>query len=323
MADGMFLLARLHTDSLSDKRTERDVKSALEKLLKGSAALDNAYDEALGRIKCQHEGDYELAKKVLSFVTFAKRPLTTFEICHALAVRPEDTEFVPEGIPSAKDLVTVCAGLVVQHGNKYIPNAQLEIASKCLTYLSFSEFKTGSRATYRKLRKRQGANQFLGYAARHWGDHVTTVEEDVCELACSFLADSGSASCAAQMSDAYMGFYVNLNLQRSTGLHLATQFELPIILEKLLSGLGKETTIIVNNKDSHGKTPLFYAASCNSHKMAKLLIDAGANAYAIRTALSKASLHGHEGVVKLLLSARVDDQAMSQLPYSDSPLNSG
>ncbi|KAL9632851.1 MAG: hypothetical protein Q9204_003629 [Flavoplaca sp. TL-2023a] len=48
--DGMFLLARLHIDSLLDKRTVRDVKRTLASVTKGAAALDVAYREALQRI---------------------------------------------------------------------------------------------------------------------------------------------------------------------------------------------------------------------------------------------------------------------------------
>ena len=46
-----FLLARLYLDSLVDKRTVKDVKATLAKLLKGAAALDGAYSDALTRIE--------------------------------------------------------------------------------------------------------------------------------------------------------------------------------------------------------------------------------------------------------------------------------
>ncbi|KAL9025778.1 MAG: hypothetical protein Q9180_007594, partial [Flavoplaca navasiana] len=92
--DGMFLLARLHTDSLLDKRTVKDVKTTLIRLTKGAAALDAAYREALQRIEGQLDNDRELAKRVLSWITFAKRPLTTAEICFVLAVEPDKAENV-------------------------------------------------------------------------------------------------------------------------------------------------------------------------------------------------------------------------------------
>jgi hypothetical protein len=71
-----FLLARLHTDSLLDKRKPKEVKSTLANLKKGAAALNSAYSGALQRIEGQLENDRKLAKAILSWVTFAKRPLT-------------------------------------------------------------------------------------------------------------------------------------------------------------------------------------------------------------------------------------------------------
>ena len=90
LTTGRFLLARLHVDSLLDKRTIKGVKTSLENLTKGAAALDVAYTDALQRIEGQLEGDRELARRVLSWITSAKRPLTTTEICCALAVEPEE-----------------------------------------------------------------------------------------------------------------------------------------------------------------------------------------------------------------------------------------
>lgn len=108
-----FLLAHLHTDSLLDKRTVKDVKTTLASLTKGAAALDAAYGEALQRIEGQLDNDRELAKRVLSWITLAKRPLTTAEIYYALAVEPDTTEIDPENVYNTEDLVSVYADLVV------------------------------------------------------------------------------------------------------------------------------------------------------------------------------------------------------------------
>jgi hypothetical protein len=161
LRDPRFLLACLHTDSLRDKRTEKDVKTTLVTLTKGAAALDDAYKKALQRIDGQLEGDRELARKVLSWITFAKRPLTTVEICCALAVEPEEDEIDPENVLTQEDLISVCAGLVVvdqesdlirlvhyttqeyfeRTGDVWNPGGQEHIATTCLTYLSFSALK--------------------------------------------------------------------------------------------------------------------------------------------------------------------------------------
>jgi hypothetical protein len=53
---------------------------------KKSKALDQAYKQAMERIEGQEEGFRELAKRVLAWITCAKRPLTTSELRYALAV---------------------------------------------------------------------------------------------------------------------------------------------------------------------------------------------------------------------------------------------
>ncbi|KAL8775416.1 MAG: hypothetical protein Q9194_003784, partial [Teloschistes cf. exilis] len=196
--DGMFLLARLHIDSLLDKRTLKDVKTTLIRLTKGAAALDAAYREALQRIEGQLDNDCELAKRVLSWITFAKRPLTTAEICCVLAVEPDKAEIDPEKVYNSEDLVSVCAGLVVvdqesgvirlvhyttqeyfeRTGDAWNPGGQLHITIACLTYLSFTTFQSGSCSTDKEFEERLQQHQFLDYAAKHWGHHARVVEVD-------------------------------------------------------------------------------------------------------------------------------------------------
>ncbi|KAH6643577.1 hypothetical protein C7974DRAFT_985 [Boeremia exigua] len=147
--DGMFLLARLHVDSLADKRTKAKVISALNNLSKGDEALNDAYSETIVRIDGQLRQDGILAKRVLSWISYAKRPLTTAEICHALAVESDDDEFNSDNIPDTEDILSVCAGLVTVDGGSqvirlvhytaqdylesiretWIPHARYEIAS--------------------------------------------------------------------------------------------------------------------------------------------------------------------------------------------------
>ena len=88
------------------------IQSALTKLPKGSEALKEAYDEAIQRIKGQLPEEFELAKNVLSWITYAQRALTTEELSHALAVEAEESELDEDNIPDVADMVSVCAGLV-------------------------------------------------------------------------------------------------------------------------------------------------------------------------------------------------------------------
>ncbi|KAH7061025.1 ankyrin repeat domain-containing protein [Paraphoma chrysanthemicola] len=333
---GMFILARLHTDSLLDKSTPKEVKSTLAKLSNGSAALDKAYGEALQRIEGQLSGDLERAKKLLSWITYAKRPLTTAEICCALAVEPEGAELDPENVPDVEDLVSVCAGLVVVDAESAVirlvhyttqeyferireqwnPSAQLDIASTCLTYLCFDAFKTGSCSSDEDFEERLRQSKFLDYATKHWGEHAAAVEDEVCELACSFLFHSGLVSSAVQVLLAPSYRYKNYsqtNPKGTTGLHMAARSGLFVVSERFLSKHVRETAIAVNRKDSNGQTPLYLATQHGHKGMAELLLDKGANVNAwggeYGNALQAASLRGHEQVVKLLLDKGADPNA--------------
>ncbi|KAF1936583.1 hypothetical protein EJ02DRAFT_413782, partial [Clathrospora elynae] len=254
--DGMFLLARLHTDSLLDKRTAKDVKSTLAKLSKGSDALDDAYRDALQRIEGQPDGDCKLAKKVLSWITFSKRPLTTAEICCALAVEPEEAELDLENIPNIEDLVSVCAGLVVvdpesaiirlvhyttqeyfeKISNAWNPIGDLHIATTCLTYLSFSAFQGGSCSTDEEFEERLQQNIFLDYAAKYWGEHARSFESEIAKQAGSLLLQSGLLSCATQVlfvpDSEYIGY--SRTFPTLTSLHYTARLGLCSVTEEVL-----------------------------------------------------------------------------------------
>jgi hypothetical protein len=304
------------------------VKSTLAKLSKGSAALEDAYKEVIQRIKGQLSGDYQLAKRVLSWITYAKRPLTTTEICCALAVEPDEVELDPENVPDVEDLLSVCAGLIVVDQESAVirlvhyttqeyferirdawnPDAQPHIASTCLTYLSFSIFKTGSCSSDKEFEERLHGSQFLDYAAKHWGEHAVTVEDQMCDLACSFLSYKELVSCAAQVllrpEYTYRG-YSQRYPKDSTGWHLTARFGLAIVLEALLLNQVGETALILERRDSTGQTLLNLAAEHGHQRMVKLLLDKGAEVHAqggdYGNALQAASYGGHEAVVKLLL----------------------
>ncbi|KAL2037429.1 hypothetical protein N7G274_009914 [Stereocaulon virgatum] len=157
-ANGMFLLARLHMDSLMTMTTTRRLKSALNTL---PEALDETYDQVLERIKSQHPDHATLALKTLGWIHHASRPLKTIELQHALAVEEDDSNFDADGILDLGLILTVCAGLVTvregnavgfvhytteeyleRHRGEHFPDAPIAIAKACLTYLSFDEFSS-------------------------------------------------------------------------------------------------------------------------------------------------------------------------------------
>jgi len=88
------------------------IRTALKKLPRGSKAYDHAYEETMRRLECQIANSRELAKQVLSWITCAKRPLTTTELQHALGVEVGESELDEDNFSQIEDIVSVCAGLV-------------------------------------------------------------------------------------------------------------------------------------------------------------------------------------------------------------------
>src|SRR5690242_15762414 len=100
-----FLLARLQMDALMTKTSLRNVKRALNAF---PEELDEVYNEALERIQTQNAEHAQLATKVLYWIVYAARPLTTAEIQHALAVEPGDAYLDEDGLPEEQLVVSVC-----------------------------------------------------------------------------------------------------------------------------------------------------------------------------------------------------------------------
>jgi hypothetical protein len=72
--------------SVEDEFTEKQIDAALDNMKKGKEGLDKAYDDTVNRIESQGRGVRGLDKNVLFWIVYAKRPLTTEELRHALAV---------------------------------------------------------------------------------------------------------------------------------------------------------------------------------------------------------------------------------------------
>ncbi|KAJ6586372.1 hypothetical protein DFH09DRAFT_844592, partial [Mycena vulgaris] len=108
--EGMFLLAKLHCESLVTKNTVKAVREALQHLPKD---LTQTYDEAMERIDRQNDDDKELAHFALTWVANAKRLLSVAELCEALAIEQESTAFDVDNIAEIHIVLSACAGLLI------------------------------------------------------------------------------------------------------------------------------------------------------------------------------------------------------------------
>ncbi|KAF2194389.1 purine and uridine phosphorylase [Zopfia rhizophila CBS 207.26] len=112
--DGMFLLAKLHLQSIASKLRVGTVRKALEALPK---ELDDTYDDAMKRIQKGQENDRsELAMKMLTLLSYALRPLKLGEIQHALLtmeVEADETSIDRGDVYDKELLLTICAGIII------------------------------------------------------------------------------------------------------------------------------------------------------------------------------------------------------------------
>ncbi|OCK95650.1 purine and uridine phosphorylase [Cenococcum geophilum 1.58] len=281
---GMFLLAQLYLDSLIGKTSSKAIKTTLKKLPTGSEAYDYAYKEAMERIEDQIADSRELAKQVLSWITCAKRPLTTLELQHAIAVEIGVSELDEDNLPEIEDMVSVCAGLVTINEESgiirlvhyttqeylertltsWFPNAQSDIATTCVTYLSFNSFATGFCLSGREFKARLRLNPLYDYGARNWGHHAraTLIKEE--QLILEFLGSEAKVSASSQaMHDADVG-----DSYGQTPLSYAAENGHKAVVRLLLAKDG----VNVNSKDKYGQTPLSYAAKNGHEAVVQLLL---------------------------------------------------
>lgn len=97
-------------DTLATKLTRRAVRDALAIL---PAEVNATYDEAMGRIAGQRHCEKELAEQMLTWITYAHRPLSIIELQHALATSCGMTDMDSELIVPKQRLPSVCAGLIL------------------------------------------------------------------------------------------------------------------------------------------------------------------------------------------------------------------
>ncbi|KAH7195011.1 hypothetical protein BKA60DRAFT_407727, partial [Fusarium oxysporum] len=144
-----------------------------------------AYDQAIERINRQEMGLRELAIRVLSWITCAKRQLTTIEFQHALATKKGKRTLDTGDLVPVEDIVSVCAGLVTMDKesdiirlahyttqqyfndkrNELFPDMEYNILITCLTYLSFDVFESGFCRTDEEFEERMWQNPFYSYSA--------------------------------------------------------------------------------------------------------------------------------------------------------------
>ncbi|UKZ51788.1 hypothetical protein TrVGV298_005552 [Trichoderma virens] len=341
-AGGMFLLATFHIDTIMSQPSRGEIKEVLQKLGSGVEGLHEIYTQAMERIESHTPAIRYLARRILTWITHAKRPLSIIEIQHALAVREHMTAFDPDYLSDAKDLKSVCAGLVTIDGEsgiirlvhyttqeffqqtqeRWFPEAESYITRVCITYLSFDTFESGFCHTNEEYEERLQSNSLYHYAAHNWGHHArdaSTIYQEVID----FLESEEKVKASGQA------------LMEMTGLHLAAYFGIEKVVAYLLqkgddhpdsTDLLLDKGADLESKDNEsGRTPLSWAVAGGHTATVQLLLDKGADLESKdnepgRTPLSWAAAGGHTATVQLLLdkgaNSETKDNESGRTPLS-------
>ena len=138
-------------------------------------------------IEAQDTDSRELAEHVLSWIICAKRQLFTAELQHALAVEVCKPELNEENLPQIEDMVSVCAGLITvdkerniirlvyyttqeyfeRAQKRWFPNAETDITTICVMYLSSAVFESGFCETNNEFENGLQSNLLYDYAVRN------------------------------------------------------------------------------------------------------------------------------------------------------------
>jgi len=343
-------------DSLVKKLTAKEVKVAIKTLPKGSDAYDEAYSAAMERICAQGKESSEMAKKILSWILCACRPLSTQELLHALAVDFNNTEIDDDMILDTEQILNICAGLVTideqsesvrfihyttqeylqRNRETWLPQAGLEIARTCTAYLSIDNLSVGPCTSKKEYDRRVETLWLLDYAAVHWGPHMNVLAEgdyvskpgyELKEKAMLLLCNTRNLSSASQalfMSGkeyVFSGDTVAQEGEAFSGIHWIGRFGLTALFKPW--SLRSSAWTQWDYRDSSGRTPLSWAAGAGHEELSKLLlgtgkVEADSSDHYCRTPLSWASRNGQETTVELLLERKVDVNSKDY--YDQTPL---
>lgn len=229
-ADGNYLCAELQITMLREMSGET-LRKRLNNL---PSTLTGLFNDTMRRIQVQDERNKtKWGQRALLWTIYSQRPLTVFELSHALAVdsmRDGERGTIDDesiSVPTPQQVVeSTCYFLsidsttsriqvhkaVKEHcdsagayvDQEYFGRPQFEMAKVCLRYLMLENFAAGPSTSVEDWRNRVEKNPFFLYAAQNWGWHVGKspekrfLGEDAPVNLLEFLEDEAATTTIAQ-----------------------------------------------------------------------------------------------------------------------------
>ncbi|KLU83540.1 hypothetical protein MAPG_02597 [Magnaporthiopsis poae ATCC 64411] len=328
-AAGVFMWARLVTNRVLDLEREGKELKAIEAAIRSTPpALDELYRKLI-------EGMGPDSVKLIQWICFSLKPLSTDELRWAMIVDPDGTykslhecrqsdDFVTGGSLDGRinalgrglvEIVPSDNHRVVQFIHQSVEdffdsNGPLLSPYDTLDYWASTAHNRLSKICIRYLAMEEIAEShpasrsvkhifpFFDYARASWAQHARQSSSQKDLLGCF---DWPSNALVERLAES-MSYPTGTSL-----VHIASREQLPGLLSAIPQ---RESQVDVNSKDGDGRTPLSIAAEKGNWSIVDLLIEREANIYLAdsngQTPLWVAAEKGHRDLVGLLLGNGAD-----------------
>ncbi|KAI9711784.1 MAG: hypothetical protein M1820_001929 [Bogoriella megaspora] len=328
-ANGIFLLARLLVDQLTDLTTIKEMRAAVRSF---PSKLEEAFQSTVTRIDSQSKSRSDLAHRAIGWITHSERRLNMVELIHGLAVTENDEEVDEENFTTADTILKVCVGLLtinredntvgMVHTTAYEwfrnhrpEHYHKDLARSCLLYLTSRPMSTGACGSAEEMADRVRNMPFLKYAAQSWGRHIRTEEAErnfsgVIDRLLNYPTLRSASFQALHYRnwpnhDAFIKASFETMPTMHEALHVAAYWNLKLTAASLLSNGNNPSA-----SDSQNWTPLHWACFNRSSEVVGILLSHGVNPNFQDsvgwTPIFWAALNGDLSIAQLLLDQRAD-----------------
>ena len=297
-------------------------------LRKALASLPKTLYDTYARILCNIDADqHQYAFKILQWLAYSARPLKLAEVAEVIAIGVEERPRFDPGVrfPEPRDILTLCSSLISLEDEtvKDIQDDSNTVVVR-LAHFSVKEYLSSNAILQGKLNI---------YSIQEISANVS-----ICNDCLAYLLElNGLNSLTPQFFAEYplARYAARFWVQHAQVAERDSSFNPSLVIELLLtSGCGFLNWISLYDPNHRGLEPnvarssnsllppLYYASMAGLYKIARVLLDKGADVNAsdgwYGNALQAASLRGHYHVIQLLLEKGADVNAPGCLRYGDA-----